>query len=69
MKADRHGIFYKENKMGGTSTKFKKHLQRGDEYAAMRVNIKHFMKQKLGSITFLIILLCRCIQTLQNLRL
>jgi len=32
--------------MGGTSTKFKKHLQRGDEYAAMRVNIKHFiMKQ------------------------
>lgn len=25
--------------MGGSSTKFKKHIQRGDEYAAMRVNI------------------------------
>lgn len=36
--------------MGGTSTKFKKHLQRGDEYAAMRVNIifciKYLYKKK-----------------------
>lgn len=46
MKADRYVIFYKENKMGGTSTKFKKHLQRGDEYAAMRVNF--IMKQNIS---------------------
>lgn len=32
--------------MGGTSTKFKKHLQRGDEYAAMRVNIIILYKYK-----------------------
>jgi hypothetical protein len=33
--------------MGGTSTKFKKHLQRGDEYAAMRVNIYKWKKKNI----------------------